>query len=52
MLQGARQSGGEPPLPAALLDNVLQQVRDHAYLLCFDDLHLIDDDPLIQALLV
>ncbi len=51
MLQGARQSSGEPPPPAALLDYVLQQVRSQGYLLCFDDLHLIDDDPLIQALM-
>lgn len=48
MLQHARQTDGESPPPASLLDYVLQCLRGQDYLLCFDDLHLIDDDPLIQ----
>lgn len=48
MLQTAQQTGVQPPPPAALFDYVLQLLRGKGFLLCLDDLHLIDDNPLVQ----
>ena len=50
MLQGACQSGGQSPPPETLFDYLLQMVEGRAYLLCFDDLHLVEDDPLLARL--
>lgn len=50
MLQSARQTGGQPPPPQTLFDYLLQMVEGRAYLLCFDDLHLVEDDPLLIRL--
>ena len=47
MLQSARQSGGQPPPPAVLFDYLFQMLRGQGYLLCFDDFHFIDNDPLL-----
>ncbi len=50
MLQSARQTGGQPPPPETLFDYLLQMVEGRTYLLCFDDLHLVEDDPLLIRL--
>jgi ATP/maltotriose-dependent transcriptional regulator MalT len=47
MLQSARLTGGQPPPPEALFDYLLQTVRGQSYLLCFDDLQFVDEDPLL-----
>jgi len=46
VLQTARQTNVEPPPPLVLLDYVFQLLRGQDFLLCLDDLHLADDDPL------
>jgi tetratricopeptide (TPR) repeat protein len=51
MLQSARQTGGQPPPPETLFDYLLQMVEGRTYLLCFDDLHLVEDDPLLVRLM-
>jgi len=45
MLQGARQSGGQPPPPAVLFDYLFQMLRGQGFTLCLDDLDYVDDDP-------
>jgi ATP/maltotriose-dependent transcriptional regulator MalT len=50
MLQGALQTGGQPPPTEVLLDYLMQMVRGQGYTLCLDDLHLVDDDPLMGQL--
>jgi ATP/maltotriose-dependent transcriptional regulator MalT len=50
MLQSSRQSGGQPPPADTLFDYLLQMVEGRAYLLCFDDLHLVGDDPILLRL--
>ena len=49
MLQSAQQSGGQPPPPAMLFDYLFQMLRGHGYLLCFDDLQFVEDDPLLEG---
>ncbi len=50
MLQSARQTGGQPPPPETLFDYLLPMLEKRPYLLCFDDLHLVEDDPLLIRL--
>ena len=45
MLQGARQSGGQPPPPAVLFDYLFQMLRGQGFTLCLDDLDYVDNDP-------
>lgn len=48
LLQSARLTGGQPPPVETLLDYVLQLVRGGRFLLCFDDFHHVDDDPVLN----
>jgi tetratricopeptide (TPR) repeat protein len=48
MLQSAQASGGQLPPPAVLFDYVFQTLRGQNYLLCFDDFHLVESDPLLE----
>lgn len=50
MVQSARQTGSQLPPPETLFDYVLQMVEGRGYLLCFDDLHLVEKDPLLIRL--
>lgn len=50
LLQSARLTGGQPPPTETLFDYLLQLVRDGNYLLCFDDFHHVDDDPMLNQL--
>jgi hypothetical protein len=50
MLQGAQQSGGQPPPTEVLLDYLFQSLRGQAYTLCLDDWHLVEEDPLLEQL--
>src|SRR5262249_27253538 len=43
--------GGSPPPPEVLLEYLVQLLRGQGYLLCFDDVHLVDRDPLLELLL-
>lgn len=47
-LQGSTQTGNPTPPPEVLLDYLFQMVRGPGYLLCFDDFHCVDDDPLLE----
>jgi tetratricopeptide (TPR) repeat protein len=51
MLERARQTGGQPPPPAVLLDYLIQLLRGRHYLLCLDDFHFVADDPLLDQLI-
>ena len=48
LLEGARQSGGQPPPVGVLLDYVVQLLRGQDYCLCLDDFHHAEDDPLVE----
>ncbi len=48
LLQSTRLTGGQPPPAETLFDYLLQLVRDGNYLLCFDDFHHVDDDPVLN----
>ena len=52
LLQSTRLTGGQPPPAETLFDYLLQLVRDGNYLLCFDDFHHVDDDPVLNQLVV
>ncbi|MCP4536518.1 MAG: CHAT domain-containing protein [Chloroflexi bacterium] len=45
MLQGAQQTGGQPPPTEVLFDYLVQMLRGQTHTLCFDDFQVIDDDP-------
>ena len=47
LLQGAQQTGGQPPPPDCLFDYALQMLRGRGYLLCLDDVRWVEDDPLL-----
>src|SRR5262249_16807127 len=51
MLERARQTGGQPPPPAVPLDYLIQLLSGQGYLLCLDDFHCVDDDPLLDQFL-
>jgi tetratricopeptide (TPR) repeat protein len=44
MLQGARQSGGQPPPTNVLFDYLLEMLRGRGYVLCLDDFSFVDQD--------
>jgi len=46
-LQGSTQSASQLPPPEVLMDYLFQMVRGQGYLLCLDDFHHVDDDPLL-----
>ncbi|MEM7029307.1 MAG: tetratricopeptide repeat protein [Chloroflexota bacterium] len=48
MLQTTQQTGGQLPPPSSMFDYVLELLRGQGYLLCLDDVHWIDDDPLLR----
>ena len=48
LLQGARQSGGQPPPAEVLLDYLMQLLRGQNYVLCLDDFHHAEEDPLVE----
>ncbi len=50
MLQSARQTADKPAPAETLFDYILPMVEGRAYCLCFDDLHLIGEDPLLIRL--
>lgn len=47
-LEGARHSGGQPPPAEVLLDYLAQLLRGQGYVLCLDDFHHAEDDPLVE----
>ncbi len=49
-LQIARLTGSKPPPSEALFDYLLQLVREGNFLLCFDDFHHVDEDPVLNQL--
>lgn len=48
LLEGARQSGGQPPPAEVLLDYLMQLLRGQNYVLCLDDFHHAEEDPLVE----
>jgi tetratricopeptide (TPR) repeat protein len=48
LLEGARQSGGQPPPAEVLLDYLVQLMRGQNYVLCLDDFHHAEEDPLVE----
>jgi hypothetical protein len=51
LLEGARQSGGQPPRTELLLDYLAQLLRGQNYVLCLDDFHHAEEDPLVEKAL-
>jgi hypothetical protein len=51
MLQLARQTGGQLPPAETLFDYLIQLVQGQDILLCFDDIQLVSDEPLLGQLL-
>jgi ATP/maltotriose-dependent transcriptional regulator MalT len=49
MLHSSRQAGDQTP-PELLFDYLLQMIRGRRYLLCFDDVHFVADDPQFDQL--
>lgn len=47
LLEGTRQSGGQPPQAEVLLDYLTQFLRGQDYVLCLDDFHHTEEDPLV-----
>ncbi len=47
MLQGTQLNGGQPPPPTALFDHAFKLLQGQGYLLCFDDVHFVHEDPLL-----
>jgi len=48
MLQTSRQLGADLPPTHVLFDYLFQMLQGQNYLLCFDDFHVLDDDPLLD----
>lgn len=48
LLESARLSGGQPPPAEVLLDYLAQLLRGQDYVLCLDDFHYADGDPLVE----
>lgn len=44
------QSGGKLQSADVLFDYLFQQIRNQNYLLCFDDFHYVDEDPVLDRL--
>ncbi|MEM7115375.1 MAG: AAA family ATPase [Chloroflexota bacterium] len=51
LLQNSQQTGGTPPPTATLFDYLHQSLQQQKWLLCFDDLQLVDDDPQLTQFL-
>ncbi|HEU4324705.1 MAG TPA: CHAT domain-containing protein [Roseiflexaceae bacterium] len=51
LIQQARQSGGQLPPAEVLLGYLAKTLVGQGYLLCLDDLHLIEDDPRVEQLI-
>jgi ATP/maltotriose-dependent transcriptional regulator MalT len=51
MLQGAQLTGSQPPPIEVLFDYLFQMLRGQGYLLCLDDLHFVEEDPLLEQLI-
>lgn len=51
MLQNAQQTGIQPPPPEVLFDYLFQMLRGQGYLLCFDNFHFVESDPLLAQFL-
>jgi DNA polymerase III delta prime subunit len=47
-IQKAREGSGPPLPPALLLDSLVQEFRGQGFVLCLDNLHRVEDDPLIN----
>lgn len=48
LLETARQTSGQPPPIDTLVDYLLQLLHTQNVLLCFDDFHLVEDDPAFE----
>lgn len=48
MLHSARLTGGQMPPPPVLFDYLFQMMRGQGYVLCLDDFHHVDEDPLVD----
>ncbi|MEM7132850.1 MAG: tetratricopeptide repeat protein [Chloroflexota bacterium] len=51
MLNSAQLSGGQLPPPEILQDYLLQTLPDNSFLLCLDDLHFVQADPILNQFL-
>lgn len=51
MLQNAQQTGIQPPPPEVLFDYIFQLLCGETYLLCFDNFHFVENDPLLVQFL-
>lgn len=51
VFQSSHLSDHRPPPLTVLVDYTFQLIRTQDYLLCFDDLHIVDDDPLLAKLM-
>lgn len=51
MLQSTLQQGGAALPPAILFDYLMQSMTGQGFLLCFDDLHHVGDNPLLPRLM-
>lgn len=47
-IQSARDGSGLPLPPALLLDSLIQECRGQGFVLCLDNLHRAEDDPLMD----
>lgn len=50
-LQCVLQTGGQLPPNETMFDLLLQHARGHGYVLCLDDFHFVEDDPLLVHLI-
>ncbi len=50
LLESGRQTRSQPPPVETVFDYLLQMVRGRGYLLCFDDFHHVDQDPVLNQL--
>jgi len=51
MLQNAQQTGIQPPPSEVLFDYLFQLLCGQGYLLCFDNFHFVENDPLLAQFL-
>jgi tetratricopeptide (TPR) repeat protein len=51
LLQYSALSGSKPPPIKVLLDYLHQLVRGRGYVICLDDFHHVEDDPLVEVFL-
>ncbi len=50
LLESGRQTRSQPPPVETIFDYLLQMVRGRGFLLCFDDFHHVDQDPVLKQL--